>query len=659
MAKARSFQKLQAWYRNQHSARMSEMSAGHTTRGVRARKASSFALESLEARILLSAELAAAVPVAPVPQNVDASATVSIINPTQATGVVQANSTASPHFSSLRIADFGRNYSESSWGSASSYSRTEAAVQWYAEHVDLTENQNAVAHFRQYNPTMQSWTYALDLYQFENQVSALPESSFLHVSEPTSVTLKDIYGNVMANYTIPTGGRFEAAVWTAKHYPFNLKDANLRAYNSERILNIIGGEAGVFLDAHAVGFADTYNIGRLTTINYGGGIQEYGGRRPGDPTFEVEYNADVVNWLHQLQGNLSAAGKWGAVNQATNLGYDQRARDQAAAIGGFETENLIAPDQVRGSDTVQALYDLTQRVTANGGPAILSGIWNSIPSDYTPGDYGTAAARQDMWRLSFYYLVKEAAGSPGKAYFDLTLPSNATNYIPADQGQWHAAYQVDVGRPTGGMTVAQSGSSPSDGAAYTVFSRSYSNAQVLFRSMDLWSSRNFGDTSAVTVSLNGNYRQLKEDGSLGPVTNTVQIRNSEGLILLPESGVPSNVVANSRPLTPVPIPVITPPLGPAVVEPIPVNAQPTPVSVVATTPPAGSAAEILAPPLLPIPTVSTISNDTASPPSPAPVAPPVPSTPEPVASAPPAPSLAGERSYTVAEMLVRDWRTTL
>jgi hypothetical protein len=640
MAKARSFQKLQAWYHNRRRGSASELSnvTGRPQRQIRTRTASSFALESLEARLLLSADLAAAVPIAPVAQNVAAQATVSVINPTQTTATVQTNNAVSPHLASLRIADFGRSYNENSWGNPDSPSRTEAAVQWFAQHVDLTEQETVLSHFRQYNPTMQSWKYALDLYQFQNEVSGLPESSFLHVSEPTSVTLKDISGNTLANYTIPTGGRFEAAVWNAKHFPFNLKDANLRAYNSARILNLIGNEAGVFLDAHGSGFSDPFKVGWLTVINSGGGIQEYGGRRPGDPIFEAAYNADVVSWLNELRGQLVAAGKWGVVNEATNLGYDQMSRDQAIAIGGFDTENLIAPDMLRGPDSVNALYNLTQRVTADGGTAILTGQWNAIPNNYTPGDYSSAAARQDMWRLSFYYLVKEAAGSPGHAYLDLNLQSYATHSIPGDQNQWHAAYQVDIGQPMGGMTVAQDGSSPSDGAYYSVFTRSYTNAQVLFRPMDLWSSTNYGDASAVTVPLNGNYQQLKEDGTLGPVTNSVQIRNSEALILIPVSGVTSNVVANNTPSTPLSTPVSMPPPVP-VIDPAPITVQPQAVPVVIPISSAGSetktVAEILAPPLLAtpaIPTVTTVSSDTVMPPSQSPVAPPAPNTPELVVS---------------------------
>jgi hypothetical protein len=132
MAKARSLKRIQRWYQSRHGASASEGSEGHATRRSRVHKASPFALESLEARVLLSADLAAAVPVVPVTQNIDAAATVSVVNATQATAVVQANSAASPHLSHLRIADFGRSYAESPWRSPASPSRTESAVQWFA-----------------------------------------------------------------------------------------------------------------------------------------------------------------------------------------------------------------------------------------------------------------------------------------------------------------------------------------------------------------------------------------------------------------------------------------------------------------------------------------------------------------------------------------------
>jgi hypothetical protein len=656
MAKARAIHKIQTWYQPRHDSGKSTDPEGHRTHRTRVHKASPFALESLEARVLLSADLATAAPMVPVTQNIDASATVSVVNASQAAAVVQAKSTASPHLPHLRVADFGRSYHESPWGSAASPSRTESAVQWFAERVDLTESQATVGHFRQYNPTMQSWVYALDLYQFHDEVSGLPESSFLHVSEPTSVTLKDISGNVLANYTIPTGGRFEAAVWNAKHFPFNLKDAGLRAYNSNRILNLIGGEAGVFLDAHGAGFAETFKLGRETTINSGGGIQEYGGRRPGDPILDAAYNADVVNWLSELRGQLAAAGKWGAVNQATYLAYDRMAQDQAVAIGGFNTEHLISPDALRGAGAVETLYDLTQRVTANGGPAIITGKWNYVPGTYTPGSYATADARQDMWRLAFYYLVKEPTGSSGHAYFDLTLPSYSSNDIPRDQSHWYAAYQVNVGQPTGGMTAAQSGTSPSDGAPYTVFTRPYTNAKVLFRPMDQWSSTDYGSRSAVTVQLDGTYRQLKEDATLGPATSSVQIRNAEALILIPASGVTSNVVVT--PMTPAPpvAPVNTAPAP--VTQPTPVITPPAPSPIVTSPTPAGSETKTVAEML----GLALTSTPPVSPPAPAPLQPvvstpplaPVPVTPDPVVTTPP-PSTTGERSYSVAEMLATNW----
>jgi hypothetical protein len=661
MAKARSFQKLEAWYRSRHGAPASEMSpiAVRPQRRVGARKSSPFALESLEARILLSGDLATAMPVVPLAQTADAPAVISLVTQPQLAAATLSSNTASPHFSYLNIADFGRSYGETTWGSPSSPSRTEAAVQWYAHHVDLTEQQEVLTHFRQYNPHIQSWKYALDLYQFQHEVSNLPESSFLHVSESTSVTLRDLNGNIMANYTIPAGGRFEIAVWNAKHFPFNLKDPGLRAYNSERILNLIGGEAGVFLDAHSTGFANTFQIGNQTRINSGGGIQEYGGLRAGDPALDAAYERDVINWLNQLHGRLTAAGKWGVVNQATNLAYEQAARDQAVAIGGFNTENLIAPDTLRGAESVWAMYDLTQRVTGNGGTAIITGKWNFLPANYTPGSYGSADARQDIWRLTFYYMVKESAGSSGKTYFDLTLQSYYSNNVPADQNQWYDAYQFNVGQPTGGMSAMQTGTSPADGAPYTVFSRPYSHALILFRTMDQWSSTDYGDRSAVTVPLNGNYQQLRENGTLGPVTDSIHIRNGEGLILLPVTGV--NVVQSIQP-SELPPPTVTEAPTPPPADPLPVSAPPAPLPSVTSPSPLGadtkSVADMLAAafssntgqPIVTTTFTAPLISQAVNAPEPEVVVDPPPQPVPPVAA-------PAERSYTVAEMMALDWRT--
>jgi hypothetical protein len=613
-----------------------------------ARRASAFVIESLEARVLLSGELATAIqaPVAIAEGTVAATAFLLTSSSTPS-APAQTMAGTSPHLASLQVADFGRAYNENESGGAWSPSRTESAVQWYAERVDITEQQTVLTRLRQYNPTMKSWVYALDLYQYQHEVGTLPESSFLHVSEPTSVTLRDISGKVMAEQTIPTGGRLEVGVWLNKHWPFNLKDPALRAYNSERILNLIGAEAGVFLDAHGPTFSDAFKVGPLTTINYGGGIQEYGGRRPGDPTLEAEYNADVVNWLGELQQKLAAAGKWGVVNVGTDFAYSQNARDQALAMSGFETEGLITPNALRGAHSVQQLYDLTQQVTANGGTVILSGLWGTIPADYTAGNYGSGEARQDMWRLAFYYIVKQPAGSPGVTYFDLNLQSYATHNVPADQAEWHAAYQHDIGHPTGGMTVAQTGISPSDGAPYTVFTRPYSGAQVLFRPMDQWSSIDYGDRSAVSVSLSGNYRQLREDGTTGPLVNAVQIRNGEALILLPESGVVLDnvVVAPTTPVQPTPAPAPAP--APVIATPVPVpNPTPTPLQPApvpsgnfpSTTSGAWTVADLLAfsfVPATPAPVVTPTPEPAPAPVPPAPVTPPA--------------------SFSVADMLAMDW----
>jgi hypothetical protein len=73
---------------------------------------------------------------------------------------------------SLRIADFGRSYNENSSGNPDSPSRTEAAVQWFAQHVDLNEKKPP-------SRTFGSTTHdailkiCLDLYQFQDEVKRI------------------------------------------------------------------------------------------------------------------------------------------------------------------------------------------------------------------------------------------------------------------------------------------------------------------------------------------------------------------------------------------------------------------------------------------------------------------------------------------------------
>jgi hypothetical protein len=71
---------------------------------------------------------------------------------------------------------------------------------------------------------------------------------------------------------------------------------------------------------------------------------------------------------------------------------------------------------------------------------------------------------------------------------------------------------------------------------YEVLQRRYENALVLYKPLSYTAGQGTGGTgngTATTHLLDGRYRQLQADGSLGLPTSTVTLRNGEGAILVP------------------------------------------------------------------------------------------------------------------------------
>jgi hypothetical protein len=71
----------------------------------------------------------------------------------------------------------------------------------------------------------------------------------------------------------------------------------------------------------------------------------------------------------------------------------------------------------------------------------------------------------------------------------------------------------------------------------TVFAREYENALVLLRPIDTASQAidNYGDATGTTLALNAPYRLLASDGTLGPASTSVTLRNYEGAVLIKQS----------------------------------------------------------------------------------------------------------------------------
>lgn len=99
---------------------------------------------------------------------------------------------------------------------------------------------------------------------------------------------------------------------------------------------------------------------------------------------------------------------------------------------------------------------------------------------------------------------------------------------------WTEAIRFNVGQPTGNSTLFAQGNDPANNSLqYKVYSRQYQNALVLYKPLSYTKGVNgtLADNTATTHQLNGWYRVVKNDGTLGALVNSIKLRNGEGVVL--------------------------------------------------------------------------------------------------------------------------------
>lgn len=209
-------------------------------------------------------------------------------------------------------------------------------------------------------------------------------------------------------------------------------------------------------------------------------------------------------------------GKWVVSNTAGSIAEgDPIARESTAVLEEF----LLRPNDHNWSNLID-MQDRVNRRLATGSHAIL---------DTHPGSGSLTTERTRMGSLAYYYLL----GDPDETFLMFAggfRPSAAWNtvFVPA------ATH--DVGRPVADMTTFATGTDPQNAnLTYKVYAREYANALVLFKPRSYTLGKGTGtadDATATTHQLNGRYRQLYSDGSLGQVVTSITLRNSEGVVLV-------------------------------------------------------------------------------------------------------------------------------
>lgn len=150
-------------------------------------------------------------------------------------------------------------------------------------------------------------------------------------------------------------------------------------------------------------------------------------------------------------------------------------------------------------------------------------ILDTYPAGGSPTDPRTQIAS-----LAYYYLLAD----PQRTFVMFN-----GGYEPSSgwSRHWTDAVRFDVGKPRGTWSVFAQGTDPERSYLdYKIYQRNYDRALVLYKPLSYKNGRTgtTDDATATVHKLNGNYRELRADGTLGPVVNYVRLRNGEGAILI-------------------------------------------------------------------------------------------------------------------------------
>jgi hypothetical protein len=230
----------------------------------------------------------------------------------------------------------------------------------------------------------------------------------------------------------------------------------------------------------------------------------------------TNYATDYATLLNGVGQAITP--KWILANTAGGgTSADSVAQHVQAYFEEFEIRPLAHTYQQ--FESVAATLAERAALTAPSPLAVL----DSLPTNGSPTD-----ARTQLATLAYYYLVAD----PKTTFLDFF-----GGYAPATSWSqhWSAAAAYDIGQPTGTWSQFATGSDPLNSAlTYKVYQRTFGNALVFYKPLSTDSTGTvLGSlSSATTHALNGTYRPLLADGTLGAAVTSVTLRNGEGAILI-------------------------------------------------------------------------------------------------------------------------------
>ena len=234
---------------------------------------------------------------------------------------------------------------------------------------------------------------------------------------------------------------------------------------------------------------------------------------------------EPVNSYGEDYANLTMA-VWRAVGPklvfTNTAGGWADATPVAGASTGVVEEFLLRPTEATWSQVNDVANLVASRLGADSPSPY-------VVLDTHPGSTSTNDPRTQIGSLAYYYLVADSERT-------MLMMFGGSGPAAAWKNTWIGAAEVDIGQAKGPMAVIAEGADPEcPPLKYQVFSREYDNGLVLYkpRSYTLGSGTgSLSNATATTHQLNGSYRVVKADGSLGAVVTQVTLRNGEGAVLV-------------------------------------------------------------------------------------------------------------------------------
>lgn len=233
---------------------------------------------------------------------------------------------------------------------------------------------------------------------------------------------------------------------------------------------------------------------------------------------QANYAVNYGTLLGEVNAALMKKGKWIVSN---TVGGGTAIDAQSKSGVSYLEEFALRPQYANAVQFEDLAATIAYRRQLSGAKAY------EILDSYPTAGVEPTSPRFQLSALAMYYLVAD----PTRSFLML----NGGNE-PASSWtrHWTDAIKYNVGQPQGAFSVFTKGNDPANtNLQFTIYQRKYANALVLYKPVSYFrgTTGSIADNTATTHQLDGLYRKVNADGTLGPPTRTVTLRNGEGVVL--------------------------------------------------------------------------------------------------------------------------------